>query len=241
MTWGEDRPLADDHQHTSPGSSWRIHRIWSSPDGKLWGQAGPSSMWLALPLIRQLDEKASHCGLHNMEGGQRERQVDSWPQLQWNQVDFPGGARGKESACQYRRRRFDPWDGKIPLRRKWQPTPVFLPGKPHGQRSLVGYSPWVTKSQTWLSMHTHRGTTQHEEGASQRKNLPFQGRLRTLDPFLFPWPSPSTCVYYSFKDESREHTHTTKRDVHTRHVGYTNLFNETERIHPLNIEGRASF
>ena len=37
---------------------------------------------------------------------------------------------------------FDPWVGKIPWRREWQPTPVFLPGKPHGQRSLVGYSPW---------------------------------------------------------------------------------------------------
>ena len=36
---------------------------------------------------------------------------------------------------------FDPWVGKIPCRREWQPTPVFLPGKPHGQRSLVGYSP----------------------------------------------------------------------------------------------------
>ena len=37
---------------------------------------------------------------------------------------------------------FDPWVGKIPWSRKWQPTPVFLPGKSHGQRSLVGCSPW---------------------------------------------------------------------------------------------------
>ena len=37
---------------------------------------------------------------------------------------------------------FDPWVGETPWRRKWQPTPVFLPGKSHGQRSLVGYSPW---------------------------------------------------------------------------------------------------
>ena len=36
----------------------------------------------------------------------------------------------------------NPWIGKIPWRRKWQPTPVFLPGESHGQRSLVGYSPW---------------------------------------------------------------------------------------------------
>ena len=37
---------------------------------------------------------------------------------------------------------FHPLVGKIPWRRKWQPTPVFLPGESHGQRNLVGYSPW---------------------------------------------------------------------------------------------------
>ena len=55
---------------------------------------------------------------------------------------------GKESNCQYRRCkrcRFDPWVGKIPWSRKWQTTPVFLPGKSHGQRSLAGYSPWGHK------------------------------------------------------------------------------------------------
>ena len=51
---------------------------------------------------------------------------------------FPGDSRGKESACQCRRHRFDPWVRKIPWRRKWQPTPVFLSGKSHAQRSLVG-------------------------------------------------------------------------------------------------------
>ena len=49
---------------------------------------------------------------------------------------------GKEFACWCRRREFDPWVGKIPWRRKWQPTPVFLPGKSHGQKSLAGYSSW---------------------------------------------------------------------------------------------------
>ena len=52
---------------------------------------------------------------------------------------------GKESACQCRRLSFNPWVRKIPWRRKWQPTPVFLPGKSHGQRSLEGYSPWNHK------------------------------------------------------------------------------------------------
>ena len=40
---------------------------------------------------------------------------------------------------------FHPWMVKIPWRRKWQPTPVLLPGESHGQRSLVGYSPWDHK------------------------------------------------------------------------------------------------
>ena len=48
--------------------------------------------------------------------------------------------------------RFLGWED--PWRRKWQPTPVFLPGESHGQRSLVGYSPWGRKSQTWLSDYT---------------------------------------------------------------------------------------
>ena len=41
-----------------------------------------------------------------------------------------------------KRHRLDPWVGKMPWRRKWQPTLVFLPEESHGQRSLVGYGPW---------------------------------------------------------------------------------------------------
>ena len=49
----------------------------------------------------------------------------------------------------------DPWVGKIPCRRKWQPTPVFLPVKAHGQRSLVGYSPkcWKESDMTEHTEH----------------------------------------------------------------------------------------
>ena len=52
---------------------------------------------------------------------------------------------GKEPVYQCKRHRFDPWVRKIPWRRKWQLTLVFLPGESHGQRSLVGYSPWGHK------------------------------------------------------------------------------------------------
>jgi len=57
---------------------------------------------------------------------------------------FPGGLDGKESPSM-----LETWvrslGGKIPWRRAWQPTPVFWPGESHGQRSLVGYSPWGCK------------------------------------------------------------------------------------------------
>ena len=68
--------------------------------------------------------------------------------------NFMGGTSGKEPACQCRRHKrheFNPCVRKIPWRRKWQSTPVFLPGKSHGQRSLAGYTVHgVAKSQTWL-------------------------------------------------------------------------------------------
>jgi len=77
-------------------------------------------------------------------------------------ADFTGVPRwhpGKESTCHCRRLnrcRFDPWVGKISGSRKWQPTPVFLSGEFHGQRSLVGYIPWGHKeSHTSELLSTH--------------------------------------------------------------------------------------
>ena len=69
----------------------------------------------------------------------------------------PGGSVVKESTCRCRRHKrhgFDPWVGKILWSRKWQPTPVFLPGKFHGQRSLEGYKPWGHKELD-MTEHTH--------------------------------------------------------------------------------------
>ena len=62
-------------------------------------------------------------------------------------VDFPGGSDGKES----RRPGFDPWVRKIPWRREQLPSPVFLPGESHGQRSLASYVHGVAESWTQLS------------------------------------------------------------------------------------------
>ena len=71
-------------------------------------------------------------------------------------LGFPAGASGEESISQCRRlkrRRFKPWVGKIPWSGKWQPAPIFLPEKSHGQRSLAGYSPWGRKESD-MTKHT---------------------------------------------------------------------------------------
>ena len=63
----------------------------------------------------------------------------------------------KEFSCQWRRNarhKFDPYARKIPWRRKWQPTPVLLPGNAHGERSLLGYSPGHHKESD-ITEHTH--------------------------------------------------------------------------------------
>ena len=73
-------------------------------------------------------------------------------------MGFSDGSVAKESACNagHRRRRFNPWIGKIPQSRKWQPTQVFLPGKSHEQRSLVSDSLWGRKeSDITEQLRTH--------------------------------------------------------------------------------------
>ena len=77
-------------------------------------------------------------------------------------MGFPDGAVVKNPLCQcrrHKRHRFDSWVRKIPWSRKWQPAPVFLPGKSHGARRLAGYSLWGHKESDTtkgLSKRTHR-------------------------------------------------------------------------------------
>ena len=85
------------------------------------------------------EKKNSYCWGHR-----KQRTLDINIFLNAN-YGLPWWLSSKEFAWQFRRCRFDPWIGKIPWRRKWQPTPVFLPGRSHGQRNLRGYSLWALK------------------------------------------------------------------------------------------------
>ena len=87
-----------------------------------------------------------HCGCIVFLSREAPLWLNGWVLLRTNHIDrLPWLLSGEESAFQCRRRGFSPCIGKIPGRRKWQSTPVFLLGKSHGQRSLAGYSPWDCK------------------------------------------------------------------------------------------------
>ena len=93
-------------------------------------------MWLPTPIFLSGEFNGQRSLTDYSPWGYQESDTTEWLSLY-----FPWWYSGKEFTHQCRRLRFSPWIGKIPWRRKWQPTPVFLPGKFHGQRSLEGYSP----------------------------------------------------------------------------------------------------
>ena len=79
-----------------------------------------------------------------------------------NSRGFPGGSDSKESACSEGELGIHPWAGTIQWRRKWQPTPVILPGESRGQRSLAGYSPCSHKESNtteWLTLSLSLNST----------------------------------------------------------------------------------
>ena len=83
-----------------------------------------------------------------------------------------------EPACQCRKCRFDLGSGKIPWRRTWQPTPVFLSGKPHGLRILVGYSPWGCKeSDTTERLHFHYGKSMFNHSRNHQNVIQSSGTI----------------------------------------------------------------
>ena len=79
-------------------------------------------------------------------------------------MSYPGGTVVKNlpATAGNARDRFDPWVGKIPWTRKWQPAPAFLPGKFHRPRSLIGYSTWGCKELD-MTEHAHTQTHTHTQ------------------------------------------------------------------------------
>ena len=74
----------------------------------------------------------------------------------WAFQAAPGVRNLPANAGRHQRQGFDPWVGKIPWRRAWQPAPVLLPGESHGQTSLAGHSPWGHKESDMTErLHTH--------------------------------------------------------------------------------------
>ena len=107
-----------------------------------------------------------------------------------------GRLRGQCVCLQCGRLGFNSWVGKIPWRRKWQPTPVLLPGKSYGRRSLVGYSPWGCKkldTTEWLhfhfSFHSQRDW-QCMDWATQFKSSPGSSLVEEAAERL-PWAAES--------------------------------------------------
>ena len=95
-----------------------------------------------------------------------------WKRLE-SEHSLTGAVSGQSPACQCRRRKrrgFNPWIRKIPWRRTWQSTPVYLPGVPHGWRCLVGYSPWGPKASnmTEVNERTCSQTSQRQRQTSSQ-------------------------------------------------------------------------
>ena len=104
-------------------------------------------------------------------------QDSSWHSLRW--------LGGKESVCQCRRYKFDPWVGEMAWRREWQSTPVFWPGKSIRQGSLAGYSSWGGKSvsleaEQQASQHTHCGSVHRAALCSQPAQTQISSLLSSL-------------------------------------------------------------
>ena len=106
---------------------------------------------------------------------QQQQRVSANHKLLTYPATFPGGSLVTNLPAT-QRLRFDPWVRKIPWIREWQPTPVFLPGKSHGQRSLVGYSPWGHKRVR------PDGARTHAHAWSLEIPLSFSGETGNLPP-----------------------------------------------------------
>ena len=117
--------------------------------GRWWIQSGSIAKSWVFALRNWTDGVAIHCGsMGKVKDWEKKKNQELC--FTYHSVLFPDGSNCKESACN----EGDPWVGKIPWRRQWQPTLVFLPGESHGQRRLTGYRSWGHKESDtteWLT------------------------------------------------------------------------------------------
>ena len=111
--------------------------------------------------------------------------ADTETPITWEKLKVCWWLSGRESACQFRRQESNPWVRKTPWWRKWQPNPVFLPRKSHGQRNLVGCSPWGLKESEGVSMHAHPLAHRHQTTWNQKaddadSHLPDHQPIRSM-------------------------------------------------------------
>ena len=137
-------------------------------------------------------------GKHHAEGSTKGHTLNAssykkypeWANLQ-RQKGFPEGSAVKNLPA-VQETWVQSWVGKIPWKRKWQPTPVFLPRKSHGQRSLVGYSLWGWKVWCdWARTHSNRSEYLSISPASER----FCNSWLATNPTAVNWDSCLSLLY----------------------------------------------
>ena len=143
--------------------------FWQNPSSFLGGDK-VADIWEA-PWGLELHTQRLWVGLLGGEMG-------AWGRGFWGQYlrlrVSPDGASGKEPTCQCKRRRFDPWMGKIPWRRKWQPTPVFLPGE----------SQWTEEPGGLQSIGSHRVRHDYSNLACTQEHNFSSPPAQTLIPYF---------------------------------------------------------
>ena len=128
-------------------------------------------------------------------------------------MGFPGGSVVKNLPVNTGDMSSIPGSGKIPWRKKWKPTPIFLPVKSHGQRSLASYGPGGHKRQTQLSMHACTHTHTHTQGLGTQEELVllapslfWVASLKlSMSSQIFVFPSISSLSFYTPRTTVTQH------------------------------------
>ena len=163
----------------SIGNTWRFNHAWvwslgrervRRTSGEWWGSAPGFTNHRPHPIrqLRKLRPEAEkgwlECHWKTFSPPRKGHLGAELGRSRWvlpsSRCRLPWGLRCYRICLQCRRPVFGPWVGKIPWRKDWQPTPVFLPGGSHRQRSLADYSPWDRKESDTTERLPHFNTLQ---------------------------------------------------------------------------------